>query len=118
MNPSVQVLKKGRDRDAPSEPAEPAPAYARGSLPVDAALRTVSSGHTVATLAAAVKGWPLADIRALQAFIASERFGAFLDEALAEVQAAKRRLLDDPRFTVRCQAAFWLVGVHPLQRWD
>jgi hypothetical protein len=97
-------------------PGDGAPVeLAPGSRPMPAELQEVPSGLTLATLQAGIATWSVADRNALYAFIASERNTAFLERALEWVQARKRELLDDPRFAVRVQAAWWLAGYHPLQ---
>ena len=97
------------------DPTAATPDYAQRSVPVSADLKPSPSGYTLADLGNEVESWSTADQHALADFLQSDRVLAYLDDTLASVQAAKRRLINDPRFSVRSQAAFWLGGAHPLQ---
>ena len=92
--------------------------YAEGSVPAPEDLEPVHSGFTLKNINQAVKDWPEEDTQALIEFLRSKRTREFVADTLKIVAEEKKKLLAHPSFAVRCQAAYWLGGVHPLQTND
>lgn len=86
-----------------------------GSHAPPAGLTPIAAGFTAAQVDALATSVADEDMEAIKAFLQNDRNLQIQQQTLAKVQACQQALLDHPELSIRIQAGWAQLGVHPLQ---